>query len=288
MTNPDPATAEVTLDHQLSAWNGPEGANWAAWSEERVEHADLVPDLLWAASIQDRDRVLDLGCGIGELTRRAARQAHQGAALGIDISELMIARASELAAREQVANATFVAGDIATHEVRPGRFDIALSHFGVMFFEDPPAAFANVARALRPGGRLLCAVPADAAHCDWYGVPLAALYGHRPSVEEAPSAMFSLSRKDDIERILTIAGFDRVSINPLRGTFWFGRTAETAAARLVATGPVQSFLRTHEGWSRQAAESALSAALTPYVGRDGVRLPGDHWLIEAQVSAARP
>lgn len=269
---------------QAAAWNGPEGANWAAQSARRVSDGGLETELLAAARIAPGERVLDIGCGTGELTRRAARRATGGSALGVDLSELMIAQARNTAAQDRISNVEFLMADAQTHPFEPAAFDVAVSHFGAMFFGDPVAAFANVAAALRPGGRLAFVCPGPMERCDWYGVPLGALLGTRPTAHAAPSMMFSLADVDTVGDVLRAAGLDDVSVEPCDAALWFGTDAHTAAEGFLGSGPVRAFLEQNPAWTEAAARAALANALAPHVGDDGVRLFGAHWLVRA----ARP
>ena len=107
-----------------------------------------------AVGVQLDDHVLDIGCGTGLTTREAARAAPAGSALGVDVSAPAIERARELARAEGLHNVTFEQADAQVHRFPQDRFDLAISRFGTMFFDDPVAAFANIRRALRPTGRL--------------------------------------------------------------------------------------------------------------------------------------
>jgi ubiquinone/menaquinone biosynthesis C-methylase UbiE len=109
--------------------------------------------LLERAAIRPGERVIDVGCGSGATTLAAAPLVGaQGSVLGVDVSEPMLAVARRRAAG--LGNVRFVAADAQTHAFEPGAQDLVLSRFGVMFFDDPPRAFASLRRALRPGGRL--------------------------------------------------------------------------------------------------------------------------------------
>src|SRR3569833_290281 len=139
---------------QAEAWNGYEGGHWAAHqSRYDAVNSGFNAPLLAAAAIGEHDRVLDVGCGNGQLTRLAARRARFGHATGLDLSAPMLERARATAAEEGVANVTFARGDAQVHPFPAGAFDVAVSRFGAMFFADPVAAFANVGRAERAGGR---------------------------------------------------------------------------------------------------------------------------------------
>jgi ubiquinone/menaquinone biosynthesis C-methylase UbiE len=119
----------------------------------------LVNEVLRRAyGIEPHDHVLDIGCGAGQTTREAARLAAEGGALGADLSAEAIARARDLAQAEGIRNVTFEHADAQVHPFPWGRFDLAISRFGTMFFVDPVAAFANIGRALRPAGRLVMMV----------------------------------------------------------------------------------------------------------------------------------
>ena len=276
-----------TPTDQWAAWNGAEGERWVRYSKERVRGGDLVEPLVRGARIGGADRVLDIGCGTGGLTLAAARVAERGAAVGVDLSALMITEARATAAAAGLRNVTFEVGDVQTHAFAAGSFDLAVSHFGVMFFADPVAAFANVASALRAGGRLVFAGPGPMEDCDWYGVPLEALLGRPPTPELAPSVMFSLSDPDVIHGVLGGAGFEDVRVAELPGEFWFGPDPDAAAETLLGTGPARAHLERNPEVSEDRARALVSRAIAPWQGADGVRLPGRHWLVEARTPGGR-
>jgi len=267
---------------QADAWNGPEGTNWAeSHALASPDDADLVGPLLTAAAISADEFVLDVGCGMGDAARRAARVAPGVTALGIDLSRPMVDEAAEAAAADGLPNVTFVVGDAQVHPFWEAVVDVVVSHFGVMFFDDPAAAFANLARALRPGGRLAFVVPQAMARCAWYTVPLAALTGRPPTPEERPSQMFSLADPEATAALLAGAGFADVTIEPAPHALWFGPDVTTAARFYARSGPVRAAIEADPSLDEAEAEAVLTVALRPYVTDDGVRLPGDHWLVTA-------
>ena len=140
---------------QAEDWNGASGREFI---EQRERHermlGRLTARLLAGARIQDGENVLDVGCGCGDATILAARATGSGHALGADFSRIQVAEARRLAAAAGVANIRFEVVDAQVHPFGAGVFDVVLSNFGVMFFEDPAAAFANLRKALRRGGRL--------------------------------------------------------------------------------------------------------------------------------------
>ena len=111
-----------------------------------------------ACDVQTRDRVLDVGCGTGQTTRAAALAAHDGSALGVDSSAPAVERARGFADAAGLGNVAFERGDAQVHPFAGETFDLAISRFGTMFFHDAGAAFTNLARALRPAGRLVMLV----------------------------------------------------------------------------------------------------------------------------------
>ena len=142
-----------------------------------------------AAAIRPGEEVLDIGCGAGQTTREAAGAAAPGRVLGIDVSQPALERARELTAAEGLDNVTYEQGDAEVHRFEPGRFDVAISRFGVMFFSDPVAAFANIARALRRGGRVVLLVWQRRERNEWDAAIDAALGAPPPSARGEPFSL---------------------------------------------------------------------------------------------------
>ncbi|MFT7841009.1 class I SAM-dependent methyltransferase [Saccharothrix sp. BKS2] len=267
---------EVVNTHQAEAWNGYEGTHWA----DHHERYDAVNSgyndvLLTAADIGPADRVLDVGCGNGQLTRLAARRGR--GALGLDLSGPMLARARALAVAEGVADAAFEQGDAQVFPFPPGGFDVALSRFGVMFFADPVRAFGNVRSALRPDGRL--------AFLSMRGLGgladvLAALGGGGP--QPGPAGPLSLADPDVVRDVLGAAGFRDVRAEPVEAAGVWGRDVPDATDFLLAWGPVRFALRDADPAARDRVRRAVADALAPHAGEGAVRLRGEAWLVTAR------
>jgi SAM-dependent methyltransferase len=170
------------------------------------------------------ERVLDVGCGTGQTTRDAAGAAAPGLVLGIDVNQRMVERARQLAAG--LENVTFLRGDAQVHPFDPAHYDVAISRFGVMFFSDPVAAFTNIGRALRPGGRLVALVWQRSADNEWASAVDDAL-GGQPAAGLSPDP-FSLGDPEVTARVLGDAGFDGIRFDEVRAPVFYGRDVAAA------------------------------------------------------------
>ncbi|MGI5171033.1 class I SAM-dependent methyltransferase [Spirillospora sp. CA-253888] len=177
-----------------------------------------------ACGVRLHDHVLDIGCGTGQTTRQAARTAQAGSALGIDISASAIERARELARAERLGNVSFEQADAQAHRFPSERFDLAISRFGTMFFEDPGAAFDNIGRALRPTGRLVMMVWQAPEHNEWDVVIRRALAGPEGPVTSASGGPdpFSLADPAAVKKILGAAGFVDLAFTDVHEPVYYG------------------------------------------------------------------
>lgn len=271
----------------VDAWNGYEGTHWASHADryDAVNHGFDQP-LLEAAAIRPGERVLDVGCGNGQLTRLAATAAAPGQAVGIDLSEPMLttAVARSAAAGSRSAPVDYVRGDAEVHPFEAGSLDVVLSRFGVMFFADPVAAFTNLARALRPGGRLAFVCLRSLADDD-LGTVLGALAAYLPA-DAGEGAAISLVDPARIEAVLSEAGFVEVRVDPVGAEQVWGRNAPDASAFLAAWGPVRHQLSRVDRARADAATVALTEAFRRFERDGAVRLRSSAWLVTAVTPAA--
>ncbi|MFI0826519.1 class I SAM-dependent methyltransferase [Streptomyces roseolus] len=270
---------------QEQAWNGPEGAHWARHQDRwNAVNDGFNEPLLDAARIGEHHRTLDIGCGAGRTTRLAALRAPRGHARGLDLSGPMLAEARALAEAEGVRNVTFTRGDAQTHPLDASAFDAAISRYGAMFFADPEAAFGNIARALRPGGRLALVCPSDPGLNGWV-TAMASLRGILPAGDFARPGhpgMFSLGEPDRVRAVLTAAGFTAITLDETRAYGTWGRDATDAADFLLATGPGRHLMDRADEPARARARAALTDHLRAHERPDGtVRLLSTAWLITA-------
>jgi SAM-dependent methyltransferase len=286
-TQPQPPLVDDLNAEMASAWNGEEGEDWAARADRfDAASAAFDPALLDAAAVAAADRVLDVGCGAGISTRAAARVAVDGHATGIDLSAPLLAEARRRSAAAGLTNTTFVEGDAQVHPFEPASFDVAVSRFGAMFFGDPVAAFTNLARALRPGGRLAVLSWQPLARNEWLLVLRRTLAAGRPLPEppgDAPGP-FGLSDPDRVHGVLAAAGFASVSVTEVPGAVRLGADAEDAFGFVAGLGMTRGLLGGLDDDVRRAALDELRAALAEHATPDGVLLGAAAWLTTAHRS----
>ncbi|MGW7525915.1 class I SAM-dependent methyltransferase [Streptomyces sp. NPDC054783] len=274
---------------QAEAWNGDEGTYWVKQLERHeAMYRRLTPRLLEAARITGDARVLDIGCGCGGTTRAAARTAVQGTALGVDLSRPMLEAARRLAVGDGLDRVRFEQGDAQIRPFPPAGFDVALSRFGVMFFEDPQAAFVNIARALRPGGRLAFLCWRSVAENEFLAVPFGALAQYVPLPDlgrPGDPGPFSLADPQRVRELLTGAGFGDVRVEPVDEPMWMGADVDDVVAYQLGTPAARSMLAAANEAGGETVERALDAlrrALAHHQGQGGVELGGAAWLVTAE------
>ncbi|MFJ4104127.1 class I SAM-dependent methyltransferase [Amycolatopsis japonica] len=268
---------------QSEAWNGYEGRHWAEHDGRYDAVNSGFNDFLFdAAGIGERDRVLDIGCGNGQVTRLAAVRAPLGDATGIDLSAPMLATARARAEAEGVPNVRFEQGDVQVFPLGEGVFDVALSRFAVTFFADPVAAFANVRRALKPGGRLAFLCMTALAGTD-LGTVFGALAPFLPTpTGEDGTGPTAFADPERARSVLTDAGFREVAATRVEADQVWGSDVADAAGFIADWGPVRYHLGLVGEEAANGAREALSAALQPFAGPGGVRLRGAAWLVRAE------
>jgi SAM-dependent methyltransferase len=267
---------------QLQAWDGDDGSYWAARAERFNEGvARYHAQFLAATQIGATEHVLDIGCGSGQTTRGAARLATEGSAFGVDLSSQMIGLARRLAETERIPNVTFEQADAQVQPFPDGQFDLAMSRSGAMFFGDPVAAFTNIARAVRPGGRLLLMAWQSGEQNPWGRSFFTALTGRefpkRPASGPGP---YSLSEPDHVRELLTSAGFTDVSLRGVSEPMYFGRDPEDACEFII--GNRSGMLRDLDEDGRTRALDALRAELATHQTDQGILYDSAAWFIEAR------
>ncbi len=281
----DPVNANT---RQIYEWNGAAGDSWSAnhLAFERM----LTPfsdALLEAANIRRGERVLEIGCGAGGL---AISMAKRGARVtAVDVSETLfnLARFREIEAGVSV---DFRLGD-ASHAAFAPDYDLLTSHLGVMFFDDPVAAFANMCTALKPDGRLAMLTWRGMAENDLPKLAEAALAPDlaapiRPAGAPGP---FSFGDRDRVFDILTQAGFRDIAVTPFDAAMVFGEgedggsALDDAMGRAFHIGPLSRWLEGQSELIVSGVCQRLRKLLSYHVTPRGVELKGAAWIITARI-----
>jgi SAM-dependent methyltransferase len=268
---------------QITYWNAGAGPAWVA-AQDALD-AQLRPlglKAMAALAPTAGERLIDVGCGCGDTSLELARRVGEGGALlGADISAPMLAVARRRAEAAGLGWAQFTQADAQVHAFEPA--DGVFSRFGVMFFQDPTAAFANLRRALRPGGRVAFVCWRALAENPWMTIPMA---GVAPLLPEAPPAAapgapgpFAFADHDRLAGILRGAGFTDIAIDAQTQPIGQG-DLETASRMALSVGPVAMAVRTYPDL-RDRIQEAVRAALAPHDTAEGVRMDSSVWIVRA-------
>lgn len=266
-------------------WDGEEGDEWVAnadrydatdrWINERFESA---------TTIEPTDRVLDIGCGTGRSSRDAARRAKDGSVLGVDLSSKMLEDARRRSAREGFTNIEYLHADAQVHPFEPGAFDVAISVFGVMFFADPAAAFANIRRSLRPGGTIAFLAWQRFEDNQWLTTIFDALDAGRdlPPPAAGEPGPFGLADPDEVITLLGDAGYVDGEMTSLTAPMWLGGSPDEAWRFVAEMGIVRGLASGLDEPTRTTALGELRRRIDAANASDGVALGAAAWLITAR------
>jgi SAM-dependent methyltransferase len=239
------------------------------------------PRLRAAMDVGPDYHVLDIGCGTGLTTREAAKAAVFGSALGVDISAQMVAAARRLSEQDGLNNVHFEQADAQVHPFAAERFSLGISRFGTMFFTDPVAAFTNIARALRPGARLVQLAWQDRRHQEWDAAIRHALADGRTLPVPADGDPFSLANPATAERLLTAAGFTHIQVTDVREPVYYGPDTEAACNAARSLRMTQDLLADLDPAQTEHALQRLLAILATHHTADGVWFDSRAWIITA-------
>jgi SAM-dependent methyltransferase len=268
---------------QEEYWNGRAAETWIT-SREQLDRslASITGPLLEAAAPGPGEDVLDVGCGCGTTSHMlAGRVAPGGSVLGVDISAPMIEVAR---GGTGTAAVEFAVADAGTHRFAT-RFDLVFSRFGVMFFDDPVAAFRNLGTALEPGGRMVFVCWRALRDNPWAGAPLAAARDLLPPMEpvdpEAPGP-FAFADGERLRGILTAAGFAEVAIAEHDDHMFIGTNSEEATRHVLKVGPLARALAGAPDDLCAAVRARLLPVMDRYRTPHGIAPPAAVWLVSAR------
>ncbi len=284
-----PSPTDSTNDEQVRYWNEVAGPRWVLF-QERLDRelAQLGVLAMERAGLAAGESALDVGCGCGGATLELGRRVGpSGRALGVDVSQPMLDHARARAKAAGAANVSFLEADAQSAGFGE-RFDLVFSRFGVMFFADPAAAFGNLRRALRPGGRISFVCWQPLADNPWMLVPLGALAKHLmlppPPPAGAPGP-FALADAERVSRLLAAAGFAGIVCDDVREPLRFGGgDLDGAVDFALEIGPAAHALREAAAGPELRAQVAASVreALAPFAAGGSVAMPSAAWRFGAR------
>jgi SAM-dependent methyltransferase len=272
------------------AWNGPLFEVWQDFQAVVVSNAKAHGD----AALTDHhpepgDRVLDIGCGLGDSTvQLAGLVGPDGHAHGVDVAERMIAGAREAAEGSGVENVSFDVADVQVARFADS-YDYAFARFGTMFFANPVAALRNVRQALRPGARLNMVVWRRKLDNDWIhrAETIVEQFLDRPEEYDEPTCgpgPFSMANADTVTDVLKHAGFEDAQLKRQDIVIKVGDDLDHAVDLVMSIGPAGEVLRL---WGDRVEEvrprvrAALLDGMADMARDDGVYADSSTWAVRA-------
>jgi SAM-dependent methyltransferase len=241
-------------------------------------YAEVEDFLVDQVAAQNASTVIDVGCGTGATTLAIARRLGQGSrCTGVDLSEQMIELARRRAGGEDTT-AGFVVADAQRHRFAPGAADVIASRFGVMFFDDPAAAFANLRAAARDGGALRAVAWRGAEHNPFMTAAEEAAAG-LITLPPRPPGQFAFADRERVREILTASGWSDVDVAPV--DFACAFPAGQLDAYLGSMGPVGRALAEHDEATRARVVERVRPAFDHFRHGEEVRFTAACWLVAA-------
>ncbi|MGS1076817.1 class I SAM-dependent methyltransferase [Pseudoxanthomonas beigongshangi] len=280
---------KIIADEQASLWNGVGGQAWV--DQQALLDAMLEPFIAVLREALDElpaARVLDVGCGTGATTLAMARVlAGRGECVGVDISAPMLALARERARREDL-DVAFVQADAQAHAFPPEHFDRIISRFGVMFFADPLAAFANLRRSAKPDARLRFVAWRSAADNPFMTTAerAAAPWIALPERRADGPGQFAFADPQRIHDVLRGSGWRDIDIRPL--DLVCSLPESSLVAYITRLGQVGLVLQDADAGTRERVIGAMRAAFEPYVHGTEVRFAAACWQVDARAGSVSP
>ncbi|ATB32876.1 class I SAM-dependent methyltransferase [Melittangium boletus] len=273
-----------TDNGQAALWNGRSGRAWVDAQEVLDQMLKPFEDLLVeAVRAGPGHRVLDVGCGTGSTTLAVARRlGAKGHCMGVDVSEPMLAVARARAKREETT-VSFLRADVQRHAFEPASFDTIISRFGVMFFDNPVQAFANLRRAARDGAELRCIVwrsTADNPFMTTAERAAAPLLPNMPARQPDAPGPFSLADRHRVASILEESGWAEIDVQPLDVDCTLPENE--LVGYLTRIGPVGLSLQEADERTRKKVIDTVRTAFEPYVHGAEVRYTAACWMVSAR------
>ncbi len=279
-------TATAPITDQTAYWNGAAGRKWTDFQDRLdVTFAPVLDELLRRAAIRPGERVIDIGCGCGASAIAVAeRVGPAGHVTALDISAEMLARARQRTPASLEID--YLQADAATHPFAKQAADGLLSRFGVMFFEHPAQAFANLAAALRAGGRLAFVCWRAARENPYFIAPVQEAYKHVPRLPEMKPedpGPFAFASDERVRTILGEAGFTDITVAPFDAELDLssGRGLDHALTVATSIGPASRALEGQAQDKVAAARADIRAMLARHLQGERVLLKAAMWMVTA-------
>jgi len=270
-------------EDQIKFWNEKAGQNWTILQARMDANMAAIGDAVLAfAQAKPGIAVLDVGCGTGFTSLALARAGAK--VTGVDISKPMLGLARERAAKAGL-DISFVEADASIYSFAP-EFDLIFSRFGVMFFDAPVAAFANMRTALKPGGRMAFICWRTPPENPWASAPLLAakpFLPEQPPPDPLAPGPFAFADAKRVEDILSRGGFSDIRIEKLDTVMTLGDDLGLAASQMLQIGPLSRAVGDVDDATRAAIARAVHGALAKFVRPDGeIAPPAACWLVAAK------
>lgn len=265
---------------QADYWSSESGYQWIA-QETFLDAAmaAILGRLLERTVIRPKENVLDIGCGTGASTLAAAiKTGPTGHVTGLDIAEQLLNRARRRSADAGLGNTSFILADAQTHPFVPESFDAIISRFGLMFFDSPVEAFANMARGLKPNGRLVFAAWAPADGNPWFSIPrdaaIARLGKPAPADPFAPGPL-AFQDVERVTKLMELVGLKGVRAETKMVPMTPLVTAGEAAKAATRVGPAARIMKEFSGTEVDAVaiESVVAEAFSKFETEKGISVP---------------
>jgi ubiquinone/menaquinone biosynthesis C-methylase UbiE len=282
---------EQTNADQIEFWNGEAGEKWVARNAQMDNMLKPVSAALLAtATPASGEHAIDIGCGCGNQTLMLAQAiGSTGSVTGLDISEPMLQHARRhipLIIENELADIEYLQADASKTDLPENKFDLLVSRFGVMFFDQPEEAFAHLRKKLKSTGRLAFCCWQSPQNNEWINLPLSVVLKHVPPPEPVPDGApgpFAFANPDRIRKILESAGFDKIKIEPLTLTLAVGSapTLQESVEFIMEMGPTAKLLEGATASDKTNIQEELNDSLSCHYQDGALHLKAAIWLVQA-------
>jgi ubiquinone/menaquinone biosynthesis C-methylase UbiE len=271
---------------QAEFWNGAGGQMWVQRIEDTHKLIEPLGSLIRTrAAAKPGEAILDVGCGGGQNSVELAQDVGpEGRVVGLDVSEVILDYARRQPDLPQ--NLEYVLGDAGSEDLETAAFDLLFSRFGVMFFEDPIAAFTHMHSALKPNGRVAFLCWQAPQLNPWLSVPMQAIYQFIPppaAAEPRSPGPFAFAEEVWIREILDDAGYANVNVEGINHDISMG-SLDDAVAYMMRFGPAVEALNEADEETSRKVEAAIRQAFEPFVVDGHVKGPTATWIVTADAS----